>query len=91
MAKGETKISIWFYVIILIVGALIGSAIGEAIGAVWKEGPVHDFFVQGINPGLNPPPTLDLKILTITFGFTIKLNVASVIGIIISALLIKRI
>lgn len=90
MAKGEGK-SRWVYVIILVVGALLGTVLGEAIGAFWKEGPIHDFFVRGINPGLNPPPTLDLKVITVTFGFTIKLNVASVIGMILSALLLKRI
>lgn len=86
----KEKGNVWFYVIVLVVGALLGTALGEAIGAFFPEGPIHDFFVRGISPGLEIQ-TLNLVILTITFGFTIKLNVASVIGMVVSALLLKRI
>lgn len=85
------KGSLWFYVIILVIGALIGSVIGEIIGEFSKEGLVHDVFVKGIQVGLNPPPTLDLKVFSLTIGFAIKLNLASVIGILLGAFLIKKI
>jgi hypothetical protein len=83
--------SVLFYIVILIVGALIGSVIGEVLGTYVKEGPVYNFFVKGIEFGLTQPVTLDLKIFSFTLGFTIKLNLASVIGFVIAALLLKKI
>ncbi|MEK6645120.1 MAG: DUF4321 domain-containing protein [Candidatus Firestonebacteria bacterium] len=90
MAKGESR-GIWVYVIILVIGALFGTVLGEAIGAITPQGPIRDFFIKSIGPGLNPAPTLDLIVLTITLGFTIKLNVCSVIGILVGGLLIRKI
>lgn len=80
----------WFYVVILIIGALLGSVLGEAIGVFFKDGIIHDIFVKGITPGLDTSK-LDLQVIAITLGFTIKLNLASVIGILAAALLVRRI
>ena len=84
------KAGLWWCVVILVIGALIGSVIGEVIGVFAKQGLIHDTFVKGIEVGL-PSTTLDLKVLNFTIGFTIKLNLASVIGILLGAILIKKI
>lgn len=89
MGKSEGSGKLWFYVIILIIGALLGSVIGEAIGVFFKEGIINDMFVKGITPGLKTA-TLDLYVISLTFGFTIKLNLASVIGILCAALLVRK-
>ena len=75
---------------ILILGALIGAALGELIAYVFPGGILERVFSQGITPGLNPPATLDLKILSLTFGFTVRINLASLLGLVLGAYLYKQ-
>jgi len=92
MAESKGSSSIWFYIVILIVGAVIGSVIGELLGQIGpKEGMVHDILVYGVSPGLTPPTTIDLKFLTLTFGFTLKLTLSSVLGVVIAGLIIRKV
>jgi len=91
MAEGKSG-SIWFYIVILIVGAVIGSVIGELIGQIGPtEGIIHDILVKGVNPGLNPASVIDLKFFTLTFGFTLKLTLSSVLGIVIAGLILRKV
>ncbi len=91
MAEGKSG-SIWFYIVILIVGAVIGSVLGELIGQLGiKEGLFHDILVKGVCPGITPPATIDLKFLTLTFGFTLKLTLSSVLGVVVAGLIMKKI
>ena len=91
MAEGKSG-SIWFYIVILILGAVIGSVIGELVGQLGPtEGFFHDILVKGISPGMTPPATIDLKFFTLTFGFTLKLTVSSVLGIVVAGLIMKKI
>ena len=75
---------------ILILGALIGSVIGEVIGALAPGGYVAAIFAKGISPGITPPAVLDLKVLTLTFGVTMRINLASVLGIALALLIYRR-
>lgn len=70
--------------IIVILGALIGSALGEVLGLILPEGVVKEFFLRSAQFSLGPA-SLNLIILTITLGFSIKLNVIGVLGIIFAA------
>ena len=76
--------------VILILGALIGSVIGEVIGALAPGGYVAAIFAKGINPGITPPAVLDLKVLTLTFGVAMRINLASVLGIALALLIYRR-
>lgn len=78
------KKSTAFIIFIIIVGALIGTAIGEVIGILVPQGVVQDFFLKSASASIGPG-TLDIKLLTITLGFSFKLNVMGVIGILIAA------
>jgi len=75
---------------ILILGALIGSVIGEVIAALTPDGYVAAIFAKGISPGITPPAILDLKVLTLTLGVTMRINLASVLGIAIALLVYRR-
>lgn len=77
-------------VVILILGALIGTALGELIAYLVPGGIVERIFSQGITPGLQPPATLDLKILSLTFGFTVRINLSSLLGLLLGAYLYKQ-
>lgn len=78
------------FLVILLLGALIGSVIGEVIATFVPGGIVEQVFSKGVNPGLSPPAVLDLKVVTATFGFTVKINLASLLGIGLALLIYKK-
>ena len=92
MAEGKAKNgSIWFYIVILIVGAVIGSVIGEVIGQIGpKEGIIHDILVKGVSTGLERSD-FGLSFFTLTFGFTLKLTLSSVLGVVIAGLILRKV
>lgn len=76
--------------VVLILGALIGSVIGEVIGSLAPGGYLEAVFATGIAPGLSPPAVLDLKVLTLTLGLTMKINLASLLGIVLALLVYRK-
>lgn len=78
------KKSLGFILIVIFIGALIGSAIGELIAYVMPDGVVKQFFIKSASASLGPG-TLNIIILTFTLGFSIKVNVMGVLGILITA------
>ncbi len=82
--------SVVVLLVIIILGALIGSVIGEVIATLAPGGLLERVFSQGLNPGLTPPVVLDLKVLTLTFGLTMKVNLASLLGIVLALLIYRK-
>ena len=78
------KKSVSFIIFIIIIGALIGTTLGEVIGILIPSGVVQDFFLKSAAASIGPA-TLDIILLTLTLGFSFKLNVTGVIGILIAA------
>jgi len=78
-----------FILLILLGGALLGSAMGQLLGVLLPPGVVKDFFIQAATPGLEPPVTLNLLVMTLTLGFTFKLNIAALLGVVLMAYLLK--
>ena len=78
MARGAGKNG-WALFLLILAGVMLGSLIGHLtsnIGALsWLD--------YGTSFGLKSPVTLDLGIMVLTFGLTIKFSVASLIGILI--------
>ena len=72
----------WTCLILILAGIVLGSFIGNLIP--------NSFLNYGQTFGLSSPMILDLGVLCITFAFTIKITIASIIGIVL-ALLIFRI
>jgi len=72
----------------VLLGILIGSAIGEVLGLILPDGVVKQFFLRDIHFGFSPT-TIDLALLTFTFGLSIKLNIIGVIGIFLSAYILR--
>jgi uncharacterized membrane protein len=75
--------------IIVIIGALVGTMVGELLGAYLPEGGVKNFFLKSITFGLEPA-TLNLYILTLTFGLILKINVVTVLGIIGAGFILRK-
>ena len=82
--------SVIVLLVILILGALIGSVIGEVIGILVPGGYLEKVFSKGVNPGISPPAVLDLKVLTLTLGLTMKVNLASLLGIVLALFIYRK-
>jgi uncharacterized membrane protein len=82
------RIKIGILILILFLGSLIGSAFGELIGYILPDGVVKDFFLTSVDAGIKPT-TIDLNLIKFTLGFTFKLNVMGIVGVIISAYILK--
>lgn len=76
--------------VIVILGALIGSVIGEVIATLSPGGFLEKVFSKGVNPGISPPAVLDLKVVSLAFGFTIKINLASLLGVVLALFIYKK-
>lgn len=78
--------NIWILLLFILSGLVIGGLLGELAGNVdflWWLGYGQSF-------GLSTPLQLDLNILTISFGFMFKINIASIIGLVISILIYHK-
>lgn len=76
--------------LILLAGLVIGSLLGELLGRALPSGWLQEFFTGGPTIGLTSPATIDLRLLSLTFGIAFKVNVVGVLGIIIAALTFRR-
>lgn len=76
--------SLWLLLILLVVGGLIGSLLGTAFGSYL---PIlnHSFQTIGL-----APTTINLMVITITFGVVLKLNVASIVGFLVALFIYFR-
>ena len=81
MAVGDySKRSVGIIFISLLLGAAIGTILGEVLGVVLPEGVVKQFFLQSVSWGVSPV-TMDMLVMTVTFGLRVKFNISSVLGL----------
>ena len=80
--------SLAYYMFIIILGGIIGSVLGDAIALVLPAGVVKQFFLESWPFGIEPT-TINLRILKITFGFSIKFNIIGVVGIFLLAYFLR--
>ena len=73
-------------ILLLLAGLVIGGFIGEWLSSY----PTFSFLNYGKTFGLTSPLILDLKVLVLTFGLTVKFNLASIIGIVIAFIIYRR-
>ena len=79
--------NIWVLILFLLAGLVIGGLIGSLASKVswlWWLGYEQEF-------GLSSPLVLDLNVLKITFGLMIKINIASIIGVILALLIYRKV
>lgn len=75
----------WTLLLILLSGIVLGGFIGHLCrGISWLS-----WLSFGQTFGLSAPIVLDLGIIILTFGLTITINIASIIGIIIGIIIYK--
>ena len=79
--------NIWILLIFILSGLVIGGLLGELASRVdwlWWLSYSQSF-------GLENPIVLDLSVVKITFALMFKINVASIIGMILSISIYKKI
>lgn len=75
----------WILLMLMLSGIVLGGFIGNMLGGI----PGFGWLNFGQSFGLDSPLILNLGILVITFGLSIKITMASIIGVAL-ALLIYR-
>ena len=78
--RGQRTLVLFLF---LVGGALVGSIVGQAMG-----GALGGIFTRKSEAALNPT-TLDLVVLTITFGIKVILNLGTVLGLLLGLLLYR--
>ncbi|MGI6162988.1 MAG: DUF4321 domain-containing protein [Bacillota bacterium] len=74
----------WVWIIALLAGAIVGSVVGEVLSGV---API---LARGFAVGLQPPFHVDLNVISFTFGFSIHLNLAGALLVLILVLILGR-
>ncbi|RMD91589.1 MAG: DUF4321 domain-containing protein [Calditrichaeota bacterium] len=82
------KKSLGHIVIVIILGAMIGTLLGELVTLLLPTGVIKEFFIRSASFAVGPA-TLDVKLFSITLGFTIKLNIVGIIGIGVALYLLR--
>lgn len=79
--------NIWILVIFILCGIVVGGLLGELASSVdflWWLGYGQSF-------GLSNPITLDLSVISITFGLMFKINIASIIGMVLAIFIYRKV
>ncbi len=80
--KSRTWICILFIFAGLVIGGLIGQ-LTEGVDFLWWLSYGQEF-------GLSSPLTLDLGVIKLTFAMMFKINIASILGLIISIFIYRK-
>ena len=84
--SGATSKSKWTLVLILLSGIVLGGFIGKLCSEVsWLS-----WLSYGQTFGLEGPIILNLGILVLTFGITITINIASILGMVLGIIIYKK-
>lgn len=76
----------WICILFILAGLVIGGLIGQltsGIDFLWWLSYGQEF-------GLTDPLTLDLGVVRLTFAIMLKINIASIIGVILSIFIYRK-
>lgn len=74
---------------ILLVMMLAGIVLGGFIGTLTQDMPALGWLNYGQSFGLDSPIILNLGIMIITFGLSIKITIASILGLVLAAIIYR--
>lgn len=79
--------NVWILLVFLLSGLVIGGLLGEIASRVnWLW-----WISYGESFGISSPITLDLSVVTLTFGLMFKINIASIIGMALAIFIYRKI
>ncbi len=76
--------------LVLIIFMLCGIVIGGLLGELTNSVTWLSWLSYGKQFGISTPFTLDLGVLQLTLGLMIKINIASIIGIILAIFIYRK-
>ncbi|HCK98580.1 MAG TPA: hypothetical protein DHW42_00540 [Candidatus Marinimicrobia bacterium] len=88
MEKIFRKNSIILVLGILLFGAMVGSLAGELLKLGIPDGVVKEVFLRS-KDFVMAPGTIDFIMFSITLGFTLKLNLIGILGILVAYYLLR--
>ena len=78
--------STWIVLLFIFAGLVIGGLLGEVASQVeWLS-----WLAYGQTFGIESPFLLDLNVLSLTFAFSLHINIASIIGLAIAIFLYRK-
>lgn len=87
MAPRRRRVAI--VALILFLGIVVGTVVGEVIGLMLPEGKViRDVFVSPTDFHAGPLH-IDLVVFSFTFGFSLRVNLMSVVGVVVVSMLLR--
>jgi hypothetical protein len=75
--------------LMIVLGGILGGYVGELMALLIPAGFLHDIFIKGFTLGFNDPFVFNLRIIVLTFGAKIFLNLFGLIGMILGLFLAK--
>ena len=79
--------NIWILILFILSGIVVGGLLGELASHV----DFLSWLAYGQDFGLSSPVELDLNVIRLTFGLVFKINIASIIGIVLAIFIYKKI
>ena len=73
MPKGGLQF--WHLVVIVLLAAMLGTAAGDVLGKILPEGPIGRFLSAGVRIGTITPWDLDVRVLHLTLGLSLRVTV----------------
>ena len=77
--------NVWVLLILLLTGVVLGGFIGNVTEGI----PALSWLSFGESFGLNTPLVLDFGILVVTFGLSIRITMAGIIGVVLAVLVYR--
>jgi hypothetical protein len=81
----------WVLLIFLLIGGLLGGILGEVLQLMAPKGNIQTFFTTNATPGISPPLTIDLILFKLTLGFSFKVSLLSILGMLLGVYLYKNV
>ncbi len=79
--------NIWILILFLLCGIVVGGLLGDLAAKV----DFLSWLAYGEEFGLSTPIELNLNVIKLTFGLMFKINIASIIGIVLAIFIYKKV
>lgn len=83
--KGAGSKNSWALFLLILAGIVLGGFIGMLAEGV----PALSWLAYGQTFGLEEPIVMNLGLMVITFGLTIKITIASIIGVVLAVIIYR--